>query len=91
MPVAGEFTKRIIKGHRIVLDLYNRQASLLAQHVGYARVAANWAISAFKAAIECDEWYSRRPRESSSTQSGRWSSLGRRPFHGTHPRTPSST
>ncbi|MXZ25881.1 MAG: helix-turn-helix domain-containing protein [Caldilineaceae bacterium SB0665_bin_21] len=37
----------LIKGHRIALCPNDRQASLMAEHAGWARVASNWAIDRF--------------------------------------------
>ena len=53
----------MIRAHRIALAPNHRQASLLAQHCGYARVAGNWARDEFRAAWftgegEPNEWLS---------------------------------
>ncbi len=53
----------MIRAHRITLDPNDKQASQLAQHCGYARVAANWARDEFRAAWftgvgEPNEWLS---------------------------------
>lgn len=51
----------MIRAHRIALDPNAQQASRLAQHCGYARVAANWARDAFRAS-----WFT------GDGQSGEW-------------------
>ncbi len=48
----------MLTAHRIALAPNNRQATLLAQHVGYARVAANWAVAAFQADLDRGVWLS---------------------------------
>ena len=40
----------MIRSHKIALDPNDRQTGLLMQHCGWARVASNWAIDAFRAA-----------------------------------------
>ncbi|MXZ25990.1 MAG: transposase [Caldilineaceae bacterium SB0665_bin_21] len=53
----------LVKGHRIALCPNDRQASLMAEHAGWARVASNWAIDRFAEAWftgegEDNEWLS---------------------------------
>ena len=54
----------LCKTHRIALDPTDRQASLMMQHAGWDRVAANWARGRFQLAwfghtdeINADSWY----------------------------------
>ena len=46
----------MLRAHKIALDVNNRQASLLAQHAGYARVAYNHALADFKAGLDDGEF-----------------------------------
>ena len=46
----------MLRAHRIALDPANRQATLLAQHAGFARVAYNHALADFKAGLDANEW-----------------------------------
>ena len=53
----------LVKAHRIALCPNDRQASLLAEHAGWARVASNWSIDRFAEAWftgegEDNEWLS---------------------------------
>ncbi len=55
--------KGVVKAHRIALDPTDRQASLMLEHAGWARVAANWARGRFQLAWfgetderNADEW-----------------------------------
>ncbi len=43
---------------KIELNPNNKEATRMAQHAGYARVAFNFALSSFKAGREKDEWHS---------------------------------
>ena len=43
---------------KIELNPNNKQATLMAQHAGYARVAFNFALSSFKVGLDADEWRS---------------------------------
>ena len=45
-----------IRSQQIELKPNNKQATLMAQHAGYARVAYNFALSSFKSGLENDEW-----------------------------------
>ena len=45
-----------LRTQKIELNPNNKQATLMAQHCGYARVAFNFALSSFKAGLETDEW-----------------------------------
>ena len=47
-----------LRTQRIELNPNNKQATLMAQHCGYARVAFNFALSSFKAGLAADEWRS---------------------------------
>ena len=47
-----------LKTHKIALKPNNKQATCLAQHCGYARVARNHALSEFKDALHRGEWMS---------------------------------
>ncbi len=47
-----------LKTHLMALDPNNKQATLLARHCGYARVARNHALSDFKAGLAENEWRS---------------------------------
>ena len=56
--------KGLAKSHRIALSPTDRQATLMLQHAGWARVAANWARGRFQLAWfgrtderNADEWY----------------------------------
>ena len=44
------------RSQQIELNPNNKQATLMAQHAGYARVAYNFALSSFKAGLDTDEW-----------------------------------
>ena len=46
----------LLRSHQIQLNPNNKQSTLMAQHCGYARVAYNFAVSAFKAALAADNW-----------------------------------
>ena len=46
----------LIKTHKIALVTNNREASLLAQHAGFARFAYNSALADFKAGLDQGEW-----------------------------------
>ena len=50
----------LIKTHKIALVTNNRQASLLAQHAGFARFAYNSALADFKAGLDQGEWLRER-------------------------------
>jgi putative transposase len=55
----------VIRAHKIALAPNDRQAGLLMQHCGWARVASNWAIDTFAAAWftgegEDNEWLTDR-------------------------------
>ncbi len=45
-----------VRTQKIQLDPNNKQATLLAQHCGYARVAYNAALSSFKSGLDEDNW-----------------------------------
>lgn len=47
-----------IIAHKIALDPNNRQATLLRQHCGAARVAYNWARETYRAGIDAGEFLS---------------------------------
>ena len=47
-----------LRPHKIELDPNNKQATRMAQHAGYARVAFNFALSSFKAGLDKDQWRS---------------------------------
>ncbi|MYD89954.1 MAG: hypothetical protein F4Y08_06385, partial [Caldilineaceae bacterium SB0662_bin_9] len=56
--------KGVGKSHRIALDPTDRQASLMLEHAGWARVAANWSRGRFQLAWfgatderNADAWY----------------------------------
>ena len=56
--------KGVGKAHRIALDPTDRQATLMLEHAGWARVAANWARGRFQLAWfgetderHADDWY----------------------------------
>ena len=52
-------TKRknpLLRSQKISLNPNNKQATLMAQHAGYARVAFNFGLSSFKAGLDADEW-----------------------------------
>ena len=68
----------MIRVHRIALDPTDRQATLLLQHCGYARVAANWARGRFRMSWfggtderQADEWYA---HVDASPDGGQWMS-----------------
>ncbi|MCY3657614.1 MAG: hypothetical protein OXG36_01180, partial [Caldilineaceae bacterium] len=42
--------KGLVKSHRVALSPTDRQASLMLEHAGWARVAANWARGRFQLA-----------------------------------------
>ena len=44
-----------IRTQKIELNPNNKQATLMAQHAGYARVAFNFALSSFKAGLDSDD------------------------------------
>ena len=44
------------RSQQIELNPNNKQATLMSQHVGYARVAYNFGLSSFKRGLEVDEW-----------------------------------
>ena len=48
----------LLQTQKIALNPNNKQATRMAQHCGYARVAYNFALSAFKADLEAGEWRS---------------------------------
>ena len=48
----------MLKTHKIVLDPNNVQATQLAQHCGYARVAYNHSLADFKAGLDNGVWCS---------------------------------
>ena len=48
----------MLKTHKIALDPNNVQATLFAQHCGYARVAYNHVLADFKAGLDENEWRS---------------------------------
>ena len=48
----------MLKTHKIALDPNNVQATLFAQHAGYARVAYNHALADFKDGLDNNEWRS---------------------------------
>ena len=57
--------KGLAKSHRIALSPTDRQATLMMEHAGWARVAANWARDEFRRAWftgegEPNEWLSDR-------------------------------
>ena len=45
-----------MRSHKIRLDLNDKQASLCAQHAGYARKAWNHGLADFKEGLKIDEW-----------------------------------
>ena len=47
-----------LRPHQIELNPNNKQATLMSQHAGYARVAFNFALSSFKTGLDKDEWRS---------------------------------
>ena len=47
-----------LRTQKIALNPNNKQATRMAQHCGYARVAYNFALSAFKAGLDAGEWRS---------------------------------
>ena len=47
-----------IRTQKITLNPNNKQATLMSQHAGYARVAYNFALSSFKVGLDTDEWRS---------------------------------
>lgn len=47
-----------LRTHKIRLNPNNKQATLLAMHCGYARVAYNFGLSSFKAGLDAGEWRS---------------------------------
>ena len=62
----------MLRAHKITLDVNNRQATLLAQHAGYARVAYNHALADFKAGLDIGEFRNDKPlswTETSTPQS----------------------
>ncbi len=48
----------MLQTHKIALDPNNVQATQLAQHCGYARVAYNHVLADFKEGLANGEWYS---------------------------------
>ena len=46
----------MLRTHLIALDPNDKQASALAQHAGYARVAWNHALADFKAGLDAGEF-----------------------------------
>ncbi len=48
----------ILRAHQIELTPNNKQSTRMAQHCGYRRVAFNFALSAFKAGLDADNWQS---------------------------------
>ena len=44
------------RSQQIALDPNNKQATLMSQHAGYARVAFNFGLSSFKVGLDNDEW-----------------------------------
>ena len=46
----------MLRTHLIQLNPNNKQATLMSQHAGYARVAYNFAVSSFKVGLENDQW-----------------------------------
>ena len=47
-----------LRTQKIELNPNNKEATLLSQHAGYARVAFNFALSSFKVGLDTDEWRS---------------------------------
>ncbi len=47
-----------LRPHQIELNPNHKQATLMAQHAGYARVAFNFALSSFKDGLDKDDWRS---------------------------------
>ena len=47
-----------LRTHQIELNPNHKQATLMAQHAGYARVAFNFALSSFKDGLDKDDWRS---------------------------------
>ena len=43
------------RAQQIELNPNNKQATLMSEHAGYARVA-NFGLSSFKRGLEVDEW-----------------------------------
>ena len=61
---ATSHLKGLAKSHRVALSPTDRQAALMMEHAGWARVAANWARGRFQLAWfgqtdeqHADEWY----------------------------------
>ena len=61
---ATSHLKGVGKSHRIALSPTDRQATLMLEHAGWARVAANWARGRFQLAwfghtdeMHADDWY----------------------------------
>ena len=48
----------LLRTQQIALNPNNKQSTLMAQHCGYRRVAYNFALSAFKAGLDEDNWQS---------------------------------
>ena len=44
----------LLRSQQIQLNPNNKQATLMAQHAGYARVAFNFGLSSFKAGLDVD-------------------------------------
>ena len=44
------------RSQQIELNPNNKQATLMSQHAGYARVAFNFGLSSFKVGLDNDEW-----------------------------------
>ncbi len=47
-----------LRTQKIELNPNNKEATLLSQHAGYARVAFNFALSSLKVGLDTDEWRS---------------------------------
>ena len=47
-----------LRTQKIELNPNNKEATLLSQHAGYARVAFNFGLSSFKVGLDQDEWRS---------------------------------
>ena len=52
------YSLEVNRTQQIELNPNNKQATLMAQHAGYGRVAYNFALSSFRAGQEQDEWRS---------------------------------
>ena len=47
-----------LRTQKLQLNPNNKEATLMSQHAGYARVAFNFALSSFKAGLDNNEWRS---------------------------------